>query len=163
MKVLHEYVPMKKKYARRQGLSERQLKKRLEGQGWTVWRGGSINITRNDEVYPNVRRKYELLNSLLGEALEYLQYLCHIHHGMPDFICYREGMFKFVECKLEHEQLSERQKICILRLQEMGFIVEVHKLVADCTKTRKALVNLQDGSKDILEKQMKLNRKWVLA
>jgi len=164
-KVYHVYVPMARKYKKRQGLSERQLKKRLEQQGWTVWRGGAINIVRYGGLYPNVKRKYEVLCKVLEEhrpgTCEYLQYLCSVHHGMPDFICYRSGKFKFVECKLGHEQLSHRQKACIRRLKGLGFTVEVHKFVDHCTKTRRAIVDLRDGSKSILEKQMTLTQKWA--
>ncbi len=161
--VRYEFVPIKGKPKSRVGLAERFLRKRLEKQGWMVWRGGSIDITRRAEVYPNVRRRYEQLCALLEQQyptmLEKLQYLCVVHHGMPDFVCYRRGEFKFVECKLGHESLSERQKKCIVVLQKLGFVVEVHKLVDTCTKTRIAVVDLYNGQKIVVETQLSLRRK----
>jgi hypothetical protein len=78
---------------------------------------------------------------------------------MPDFICYRYGVFKFVECKLGYETLSARQKKCIPKLQEQGFIVEVHKLVDAPTKTRVADVDITTGYIELREKQMMLTAK----
>ncbi|MFC1774870.1 DNA polymerase domain-containing protein [Nanoarchaeota archaeon] len=160
--VKYIFVPMKKDYfyKPRQGLSERLLKRRLEKQGWIVWRGGSIDVLRRGDNYPNVIRKYKKLCSLLDkyfpDCLDYLQYLCSVHHGMPDFICFRNGEFKFVECKLGYESLSKRQKKCIPKLQSLGFNVEVHKLVEPCTKTRVASIDIVGGFTRVLEKQAKL-------
>lgn len=75
---------------------------------------------------------------------------------MPDFLCYRDGVFKFVECKLQYECLSERQKKCISKLQSLGFLVEVHKLVDERTKIRSAFVDLSSSDKLIIERQLKL-------
>ncbi len=150
---------------RRKGMSERELRKRLERQGWTVWRGALINILRRDELYPNVRRKYEILKELLQDHhphhFELLEYYCAVHHGLPDFLCFRNKEFLFVECKLGHEQLLPGQKICIQKLQKLGFKVEVHKLVQDCTKTRLALVDLEEGEKIVIEKQLRLTKKLM--
>ncbi|MFH1510984.1 MAG: VRR-NUC domain-containing protein, partial [Candidatus Woesearchaeota archaeon] len=157
VEVVHTFVPIKGKPKSNFGLAEKQLRSRLESLGWTVWRGGSISIVRQYDVYPNVRRKYSLLCSLIEKhfqgTLETLQYLCDVHHGMPDFICFRDGKFKFVEAKLCHEQLSKAQKKCIRKLQDLGFSVEVHKLVDKRTKARSAMVNLSNGSRLVLEKQ----------
>ncbi|MBD3318342.1 hypothetical protein GF342_00350 [Candidatus Woesearchaeota archaeon] len=162
--IRYEYVPMKKHYAQKRGLSERILRQRLERQGWTVWRGGSIHITRYEELYPNVRRKYELLIRLLDDhkpdTKEILQYYCMIQHGMPDFLCYKNGRFKFVECKLQYEQLSHRQKRCIMKLQDLGFDVEVHKLVDKRTKMREALVDMFTNCKIVRERQLALLSTW---
>jgi DNA polymerase-2 len=151
--VKHVYVPIRKKFESYGGVSEKELRKRLGKQGWIVWKSALINIINDEEVYPNVRRKYEKLHGLLDDRLEMLRYICHVHHGLPDFICYRNGIFKFVECKLGHEQLSDSQKKCIPKLIDMGFDVEVHKLVHDCTKTRIADVNLKYQIKNVVEKQ----------
>lgn len=117
------------------------------------------------DVYPNVKKKYqqlaELIEEIYGErALDFLCYLCSVHHGMPDLVCYNPTLqqFKFVECKLGHEQLSGRQVMTIKRIQDAGFKVEVHKLVEECTKTRKAEVNLVTKEKRILEKEMTLKK-----
>lgn len=154
------YVPITKVYKSRKGLSEKCLRRRLENQGWTVWRGGILNIIRKSEVYPNVRKKYEILYRLMEtyrpSVFTYLQYLCSVHHGMPDFLCYRNKTFKFVECKLQYEGLSNRQKKCIEKLQAKGFVVEVHKLVDERTRIRKAVVNLETSEKQIFEKQARL-------
>ncbi|MGM5488383.1 MAG: hypothetical protein ACQESG_05530 [Nanobdellota archaeon] len=154
MWVKHVYIPMKRNYRVVRGLSERQIRKNLERTGWTVFRGGYLHCLRG-EMYPAVYEKYRQLEWLLPESLPELQYLCEVHHGMPDFLCYRDG-FKFVECKLGHEQLSERQKSCVSRLLGMGFEVEIHKLVYACTKNRIAYVNLLDGAKVIKERQLRL-------
>jgi DNA polymerase II len=141
----------------RRGYSERLVRKRLEDDGWTVWRGGFLHANRFAEMYPNVRRKYALLEELMEKhrpgKLEFLQYLCAVHEGMPDLICFRNGAFKFVECKLIYEQLSERQKRCITRLQSHGFEVEVHKVVDHRTKARVAEVDVHTGERRVLEKQ----------
>ncbi|MFQ5621369.1 MAG: VRR-NUC domain-containing protein [Candidatus Nanoarchaeia archaeon] len=161
-KVLHVYVPMHRKYKKRQGLSERQIRKRLEKQGWVVWRGGSLGLLRRDDVYPSVYRKYEKLQNLIEvyypDMFEYLQYLCAVHHGMPDFLCYRNGEFKFIECKLENEPLSYRQKLCIICLQQLGFVVEVHKFVNHRTKLRLATIDLINGDKFIHERQLTIRQ-----
>ncbi len=124
-----------------------------------VFRGGYLHACRKKELYPNVLRKYSKLKGILGNDLEYLQLLSRIHHGMPDFFCYRRGIRKFVECKLGHEQLSNRQKRCIIKLVKIGFDVEVFKLVFDCTKIRSAYVNIFSNEKKIIERQKRLNLK----
>ncbi|MFH1399723.1 MAG: VRR-NUC domain-containing protein, partial [Candidatus Woesearchaeota archaeon] len=153
------YVPIPKSYTTRTGLSEKFLKRRLEKQGWKVWRGGSIHIIRSNELYPHVQRSYQHLCTLINSYspyLEELQYLCEVHHGMPDFICFRNSHFKFVECKLGYEALSSKQKACFKKLTQLGFTVELHRLVEPCTKTRIALVNPLTGEKQVIEKQLKL-------
>jgi hypothetical protein len=156
----HVYIPMKKGYKSNKGLSERQIRRHLESRGWEVWRGGIINIVRRRRVYPNVRRKYDrligFLNKAHGDRVELLQHLCQIHHGMPDFICHRNGEFKFVECKFKYEQLSSRQIKCFEKLKDMGFNVEVYKFVGDPTKVRTANVNMLTGQKEVIARQMAL-------
>lgn len=164
LNVLTVYVPRRNyPYKRRRGLSELQLRKRLEQKGWMVWRGGFFHALAA-ELYPNVRKRYNFLKELIIErkgehAFDYLCYLCSVHHGMPDLLCYNPitKEFKFVECKLGHEQLSPRQVETIHKLHEQGFQVEVHKLVEMCTKTRKALVNLDSKTKNVIEKEMTLS------
>jgi len=78
---------------------------------------------------------------------------------MPDFLCYRRGALKFVASKFKHEQLSDRQKKCITRLQKLGFEVEVHKLVNHSTKLRVAEIDMYTGEKTIVEKQLTITRK----
>ncbi|MFW6449930.1 MAG: DNA polymerase domain-containing protein [Nanoarchaeota archaeon] len=159
-KIKFVYIRMKRNYKYNRGLSEKIIKKRLEGNNWIVWRGGCINILREDGIYPNVYNKYSKLISLLKKyypgIVEYLQYLCSVHHGMPDFLCFRDGKFKFVECKFRHESLSGRQKKCIQRLLDIGFVVEVHKLVGPETKTREAVINIRNNEKKIISKQKML-------
>lgn len=167
MHVLHKYVPKRTKRQSNYGLSEHQVKQQLLKDGFEIWRGGQIGITRRAEIYPNVERKYKRLCELLQrdfpERLELLQYLCHVHHGMPDYLCYREKdkSWKFVECKFLHEQLSSRQKVCITKLQSLGFIVEVHKIVDHRTKTRSAHVDLSNGKRKVKEEQLKLNSRRI--
>jgi len=156
-------LPIPVQYTRRRGMSERYVRRRMEKEGWTVWRGGMINVLRGDDVYLNVRKKYHLLERVLQKytpgVLEELQYLCSVHHGMPDFLCFRGGQFLFVECKLEYERLSKRQKLCIQKLQKMGFSVEVHRLVGDPTKTREAVENVLSGERIVTERQLTLKRR----
>lgn len=157
------YVKMKQEYSNKKGLSERKLRKRLEKHGWTVWRGGFLHAIRKNDLYPNVRKKYKILERLFETHMpgmfSYLQYLCKVHHGMPDFLCYRSGRFKFVECKLQYEPISERQKKCIFTLQRKGFIVEIHRLVDARTKTRYAYLNLYKKEKRIFIEQLTLRAK----
>jgi len=149
--------------ARRKGMSERELRRRLERHGWIVWRGDCLNILRREELWPNVKKKYTLLKELLDKhypgTFELLEYSCAVHHGLPDFLCFHKAQgFRFIECKLGHEQLLPSQKKCIRKLQKIGFEVEVHKLVEDCTKTRLALVDLEEGERVVIEKQLRLTK-----
>jgi len=154
--VRHVFIPQMRLPEERKGYSERIIKSRLEKQGWEVWRGGSIGIVRRDDIYPNVRRRYYRLCELLEKehpgTLEHLQYLCS-QAGMPDFICYRRKIWKFVEAKLGHEQLSPTQKRCIAKLQQLGFKVEVHKIAMPETKARVADVNLLMRTREVRERQ----------
>lgn len=165
--VTHFYVPMRRQFLERRGLAERELKARLERQGWTVWRCDLIGIVheRGDDLYPNVRRKYELLEAVLERRRpglhEEIRYLVAVHHGAPDFLCERLGELKLVECKLGHEQLLASQRACIPKLQAMGLCVEVHKLVEECTKVRAAEVNLTTGKKNVKEQQLRLTKKLI--
>jgi len=141
----------------KRGLSERIVKQRLEKQGFLVWRGGFLYATKTDDPYPNVYKKYKLVEGLLDKykpgTKEPLQYMCRVNHGMPDYLIFRRGFFKFVECKLIYEQVSWRQKICISKVQKLGFEVEVHRVVNDSTKTRRAEIDLFTGEKKVIEKQ----------
>jgi len=157
-RVKFKYIPIIKQYDYRAGLSEKLIKEKLEKEGWIVWRGSLIGILRSgQELYPNVKKKYEKLESLLEKnnpgKIQELQYMNAVHHGMPDFICFRVNRFKFIECKLQYESLSKVQKKCIEKLTEMGFEVEVHKIVDQRTKTREAYVEVISGNKYLLEKQ----------
>ncbi|MCB9362088.1 VRR-NUC domain-containing protein [Candidatus Woesearchaeota archaeon] len=155
------YIPITRAYKSNRGLSERLIKNKLEKEKWEVWRGGAFNILKQDEVYPNVQWKYMRLFAMFPkEDILYFQYLCHVHHGMPDFVCAREEQIKFVECKLGHEQLSTRQRTCIKLLKHRGYEVEVHKLVNDCTRTRIAYIDLDTGKKVIKEQQAYLRLRW---
>ncbi len=158
------FFPYRGDYPDKRGLSEKLLRRRLENNGWTIWRGGLIGAQDEYDIYPNVRRKYQLLEELLEGfrpgTYEELKFLAKVHHGMPDFICFRKGVFLFVECKYGHEQLSIRQKHCIRKLKQLGFVVEVHKLVENCTKTRKAMIILETGEKKILNKQLRIKQKY---
>jgi len=162
--ITHYFIPIPKTHPQRKGLSERTAKRRLEKQGWDVWRSELLDVLKEPEIYPNVRRKYEKLILLLQKyhpkELPYLKYLNFVHHGMPDFLCFRKGEFKFVECKLGHEQLSSRQKKTITELQRLGFKVEVLKIAETCTKTIRSSVNLMTGKKIIFAKQMILKKAW---
>lgn len=163
--VRYLYVPITRQYASRYRLSERLLRQRLEKQGWEVWRGGLIGIENRSNIYPNVQKRYKQLTELLrkkqSRKLVLLRYFANVQHGMPDFICYKDGKFKFVECKFGYESLSKRQKRCIPRLLDLGFEVEVHKVVEGCTKMRWARVNVVTGQKNTLERQTRLNKKCI--
>jgi hypothetical protein len=160
LKITTVYVPIRNyPYMTRRGLSELQLRRRLEKQGWKVWRGGFIHAASN--YFPSVRKRYDMLFGLLKElagedTIQRLCYLSSVHHGMPDFLCYNPStkQFKCVECKLGHESLSQRQIVTILKLHDAGFVTEVHKLVDACTKVRRATVNLAFKQKEVLEKEL---------
>lgn len=160
LKITTVYVPIRNyPYMTRRGLSELQLRRRLEKQGWNVWRGGFLHAA--SDYFPSVKKRYDalfgLLKELVGEdMIQRLCYLSSVHHGMPDFLCYNPvtKQFKFVECKLGHEGLSNRQIVTILKLHDAGFVTEVHKLVDACTKVRKAKINLAFNEKQVLEKEM---------
>lgn len=141
-------------------MAERLLRAHFERNGWTVWRGGFLHQLRATDIYPNVKQKYARLRILVEQerrdSWESLQLLCAVHHGMPDFVVYRRGVLKFVECKLGHEQLGEYQKRCLPRLKKMDFVVEVWKVVDECTKVRRAKVNILTKEKIICEKQERL-------
>ena len=164
MLIRHQYIPMRRTgrglRSDRRGLAEHQLRQHLEGQGWLVWRGGLFASYNDPDQYPNVQRKYEALVTLLERdhpgKIGMLRYLCAVHHGMPDLLCYRHNEWKFVECKFLHEQLSPRQKKTIVELARMGLRVEVHKLVDHRTKTRVADVDLETGVMHIREWQDRL-------
>lgn len=166
MVIRHRYIPVPARAASRHGLSERHVRRLLEREGWTVWRGGMLRAPRRDpeQTWPNVLAKYQQLIVLLNEhrpgTVDELQYLCHVHHGMPDFLAYRGGEFRFVECKLGHEQLNERQRKCLPRLQRMGFSVEVWKLADPCTKRREALIDVENGETEVVEQQLRLKLRW---
>ena len=150
-------VPIRRfDYVNRSGLSERVLKDRMQKRGWESFRGGMIGVRME---YPNVLAKYARLEGLITDklgvdVLDELKLINAVHHGMPDYLFFRRGELLFVECKLGHEQLSERQKKCIRRLQDLGFKVEVHKLVEDCTKVRD--VQVIGGVKTVVARQERL-------
>jgi DNA polymerase elongation subunit (family B) len=157
--VKHIYIPLSKQYLDNRGLSEKLVKRRLEKNNWLVFRSDMVNILRsNQEIYPNVRRKYTKLLQLLKKhhpgEVELLQYINAVHHGLPDFLCFRNGNFKFVECKLQYETLSDIQKKTIQKLLHLGFDVEINKMVDHRTKARKALINYQRHEKKILDQQL---------
>jgi hypothetical protein len=158
----HRYTPMPLRVADRRGLSERLVRRHLERHGWLVWRGQLLLFPPDEETYPNVRRKYERLRQLLERKhpriLDALAFLAQEHYGVPDFLCYKLGQFKFVECKLGHEQLSMRQRRCIIFLVSLGFDVEVHKVVGPETKARRALVDIVDGKRRVYERQLALRQ-----
>jgi len=160
--LLHKYFPIPKTMKQRKGLSERYVRAHYERKGYLVWRGAMLNAHRREELYPNVERKYSLLDGLMRrrhpDDWEYLQYLAR-QSGMPDFLIFKEE-FVFIECKLGHEQLSPTQKKCIARIKEAGFSVEIITLVDDCTKNRKAVVDINTREKNVLDKQMRLKLKW---
>lgn len=151
-------IPLRTK--NRKTLSEKLTKRHLEKRGWKVWRGGSFNAHKDEDAYPNVKLAYERLNTLMERHhpahAETLRYLCHVHHGMPDFVAYKNGRFKFIECKLIYESLSARQKRCIVKLVEMGFMVEIYRIVDKRTRIRKANVDITNGKKEQLEIQERL-------
>ena len=163
LKIKTVYVPIRNfPYKTRHGLAETQLKRRLLKQGWHVWRGDFIHLLWSD-AYPSVRRKYDQLADLLlqkygPEMLDILGYFSYVHHGIPDFLCFNPVTkeFKFVECKLGHEQLSPRQVLTIQKLNTIGFTTEVHKLVEACTKVREAEVNIALNKSEVIEKEMTL-------
>ena len=154
------YIPAPRKYDDYRGVSETLIKRDLEKRGWTVWRGGLIHIAGKSHDYPNVQRKYQILAELLDkhhpDVRDHLAYICLVHHGMPDFICFRDNKFLFVECKLAYETVKTGQRICAQKLTELGFEVQIHRIVHDATKVRVAYVTPDMKRVQIMDKQTKL-------
>ncbi len=167
--ITYYYLPLRRFTPRgpRRGMAERLLRAYFERQGWMVWRGGILHKLTAVDIYPNVQKKYAKLQIIVEQerkdSWEFLQLLCAVHYGMPDFVMYRRGVLKFVECKLGHEQLNDYQKNCLPRLKKLGFIVEVWKLVDECTKTRCATINILTREKKIHEQQLKLTKKLAAS
>jgi hypothetical protein len=166
-----QYVPMRSRPEELRGVAEARLRQRLERQGWNVWRGSLINLYLDENTYANVRRRYRVLAQLLVQDFpahyDHLRYICAVHHGLPDFVCCRQTSdgreWLFVECKLMHEQLSKRQVKCITKLLDMGFRVEVHKLVDERTNTRTADIDLLSGMRRVGERQLRLTKRLCKA
>lgn len=166
MKCQFRYIPLKRNYSEMRGRSEKIIKKQLERDGWEVWRSSSVNVLKNTDIYPNVKRKYSKLRFLFDKNnldFQELQYINSVHHGLPDFLCHRNGVFKFVECKLKYETLSKAQVICIKKISKMAYVVEVHKVVSHSTKVRRAIINLETGEKEVLERQLRIKESLVYA
>lgn len=140
----------------RRGFSEEYIRSSLERQGWDVWRGGYLHANRKPDVYPNVERRYREVERLLGDHLTILQYIGVVHHGMPDLLCYKLGTFKFVECKLGYETLRDRQRETIKALDNIGFDVELHRVVEHATKRRVANLNVDSGDRQVITRQEQL-------
>ena len=155
------FIPLTREYAERKGLSERLIRRMLERQGWLVWRASSIGAHTRPDAWPNVKRKYGMLEGLLPQGQHaYLTYLNTVHHGLPDYLCHRRGEWKFVECKMGHEQLLESQERCIPKLQARGFPVEVFVLAEPCTKARRGTLHLDTRAKEVHDRQLRLKRRW---
>lgn len=163
MQIRYKYLELHQKSINKKGLSEKHIRKFLERDGFIVWRSEYFHLDFA-EHYPNVRKKYDKLRELLEKyhpgMLEELKYMNHVHHGMPDFITFKDGKFKFIECKFEHEQLMSGQRKCIDKLLKMGFIVEVYKLVSPKTRARVVHENVLTKEKTVKEKQMKLKKRY---
>ena len=110
-------------------------------------------MPRIRNVYPNVLRKYSLVTD---ERLMYYSYLC----GMPDFLCYKNGAWKLVECKLMHEQLSLRQRRCIRRLVQDGYTVEVWKITDSTVRAKRTVYNVVTGENIVKEKQLTFRNRF---
>jgi hypothetical protein len=118
-----------------------------------VWRGGYLHAP-NVETYPNVTRKYERLLSYLPQHyVNVLQYLCVVHRGMPDLLCYKAGTLKFIECKLDYEPLRDAQKQCIVKLQALGFPVEVWRVAQANVRYRRRRLDVLTDVHERLESQ----------
>ncbi|HLP79515.1 MAG TPA: DNA polymerase domain-containing protein [Acidobacteriota bacterium] len=154
------YIPIPKKYEDYRGVSEQLIRKDLQKKGWLVWRGGLIHYAGQKHEYPNVQKKYELLAQLLDkyhpDVRDHLSYICRVHHGMPDFICYKDGRFLFVECKLAYETIKTGQRICAQKLTDLGFEVQIHRIVHEPTKVRVAYVDTNMRRAQIVDRQLAL-------
>ncbi|MEM4638168.1 MAG: VRR-NUC domain-containing protein [Candidatus Woesearchaeota archaeon] len=146
------------------GLSEFYAKKILIKEGYVVWRPEYLNMDFK-EHYPVVKNKYDKLFLLLEKhhsgKIEELKYLNHVHHGMPDFIVFKNNKFKFIESKLENEQLSFKQKKCISKLLKMGFEVEVFRIISSNKRQKIIHEDLDTKKKIVKEKQTKLKNKYI--
>jgi hypothetical protein len=159
--VVQIYVPLEEHTEYRKGLGERYLRKRLHKHGWRVWHTSCFSSARMPELYPIIRSLYEELSGLLEKqragVTGTLEFLARAYHGMPEFICYRNGVFKFVACKFECEQLPRSQRYCMLKLLELGFVVEVHTLVDRNTKAVQGTLDMQTGERKVTEAQLTIS------
>lgn len=164
-KISYRHIELPFKYFSKQkkGLSESYVKKLLERKGFVVWRSEYFHLDFTEHYY-NVRKKYDRLRDLLDKfhpgVLDELKYLNHVHHGMPDFIVFKDNKFMFIECKFNHEQLMIGQRKCISKLLDLGFQVEIYKLVHPKTRARSVEEDLITRQKKIKEKQMKLKKRY---
>ena len=158
-----ELHPKKGSKVSNKGLSESFIRKKLEKQGYIVWRSEYFHLDFA-EHYPNVRKEYEKLRDLMEKhhpgMLEQLKYLNHVHHGMPDLIVFKDNAFKFIECKFNNEQLLSSQRKCISKLLELGFKVEIIKLIDPKQRIRSMEEDVLTKEKKIKEKQMKLKKRY---
>lgn len=150
--------------SKNKGFSESYVKKTLIKEGYTVWRPAYLHIDFK-EHYPVVFQKYNKLQLLMEKyhpgMIEELKYLNHVHHGMPDFIVFKNNAFKFIECKFENEQLSFKQKKCISKLLKMGFEVEVFRIISSNKRQKIVYEDLKNKKKIVKEKQTKLKKKYI--
>jgi hypothetical protein len=159
--VVQIYVPLTEHTEYKSGLAERYLRKRLKQHGWRVWHTSCFASARHPELYPLIRSLYEELCYLLEKQrpgiVSSLEFLARSYHGMPEFICYRSGVFKFITCKFEQEKVPRSQRYTMLKLLELGFIVEVHTLVDKNTKALQAYLDVQTGNRRVTEAQLTIS------
>ena len=157
------YLPIKKSYRKHRGLAERIVRRDFMARGWEVWRGGMIGSTCMPDAYPHVRKKYLRLLDLLDvhapHTIDSLSYLSQVHHGMPDFICYKD-VFLFVECKFLYEPLSLSQERCIRTLLSLGFQVEIYRIAGIQTKILEAHLDITTGELTPLAVQTTMKGKY---
>src|SRR3989338_6006490 len=148
-------IPLHKFSKDKRGFSENFVKKSLERKGYLVFRPEFLHLDFSD-YYPNVKRKYVLLGNLLEKyhpgRYEELRYINHVHHGMPDFLCFKDGKFLFIECKLNHEPLLSGQRKTISRLFSMGFPVEIYRLVHPKVRARRMDEDVITKKRRVIEK-----------
>ena len=163
MQLRYNYLELHKKSSSNRGLSEAFIRKKLEKQGFLVWRSGYLHLDFS-EHYPNVRKKYEKLMGLMEKhhpgMIDHLKYLNHVHHGMPDFLVFKGNAFKFIECKFNNEQLLKGQRKCIQKLLSLGFEVEIYKLVNPKVRSRLVQEDILTKEKKVKERQARLKKRY---
>jgi hypothetical protein len=156
--VHHRYIPVEDRDYRA-SIAERIVRKRLLEQHWQLWStdyffGRKHEYLFTEHSYPELCAMLERYKpGLTG----YIEHLARAYHALPQLLAYKQGMCKFIVCKLEHESLGRAQRACILKLLEAEFCVEVYSLAGKHTKAVRATVDVQTGLQRVVEAQLTIS------
>ncbi len=157
--IIEEVKLKNRAYVSRHGLAEALVRRRLVRAGFDVFRGiGFFGPEALHVEYPVVIARYERLESLLRSQLGFglftLRSVLHSPKGMPDFLCYKDGRFLFVEVKLEHEPIKKHQLAKMELLERFGFETKV-------VRVKQKPYRIISDSKKVMVRQKRFRRKVV--